>query len=174
MGYQWKQASRVHLDAELVGKAFEAIEQRDGNITPARVVDEARPENAPLHPAFEWDDTVAAETYRMEQAKYLIRMLVVTDVHPEQTEPVRGLVSVIIKPADEEEDAGEWKWPGAGKQCYVSTARALQDDVWRRQVLRQALWELSCWERRYQHLEELALLLTKVGQERLVAQEALV
>jgi len=41
------------------------------------VVDAARPHNSLLHRYFEWNDSVAAEKYRMEQARHLIKIIVV-------------------------------------------------------------------------------------------------
>ena len=49
-------------------------------ITPPMVVDAARPEQSPLHPAFEWRDDLAAEQYRLYQARSLIRTVQVDRV----------------------------------------------------------------------------------------------
>lgn len=49
------------------------IEKRFGTVTPRIVVDLARDENHPLHGEFEWRDGVAAEKFREEQARELIR-----------------------------------------------------------------------------------------------------
>lgn len=46
---------------------------RRGKLTPALVVDEARDPSHPLHPRFEWDDSIAGEAYRRQQAQELIR-----------------------------------------------------------------------------------------------------
>lgn len=55
-------------------EALKAIAKRDGGfLRPQAVVDEARAEESPLHGAFEWDDGVAAEKYRLDQAQRLIR-----------------------------------------------------------------------------------------------------
>ena len=43
----------------------------DGKLYPRAVVDAARPAGSPLHGSFEWDDSVAAESYRIEQARKL-------------------------------------------------------------------------------------------------------
>lgn len=48
-----------------------------GPVTASGVVDIARPDSAPLHPAFEWDDTKAGEQFRLVQARTLIRAVVV-------------------------------------------------------------------------------------------------
>jgi len=44
-----------------------------GVLTPEAVVDAARDSTHPLHSRFEWDDSVAAEKYRREQAHVLIQ-----------------------------------------------------------------------------------------------------
>lgn len=53
--------------------------QRLGRLQPPDVVEAARPEEAVLHPAFEWDDSTAAEEYRLEQARRLIRAVQVVE-----------------------------------------------------------------------------------------------
>ena len=45
----------------------------DGVLTPEIVVDVARDPAHPLHSRFEWDDSVAAEKYRRDQAHVLIQ-----------------------------------------------------------------------------------------------------
>lgn len=55
-------------------EALKAIAERNGGLLrPQAVVDEARDEKSPLHSAFEWNDGVAAERYRLDQAQRLIR-----------------------------------------------------------------------------------------------------
>ena len=63
------------VDAQTAGSELDRIRRRDGTIKPAVVVDEARPEEAPLHPAFEWRDPVAAEQWREHQATTLIKVV---------------------------------------------------------------------------------------------------
>jgi hypothetical protein len=57
---------------------LQAIYLDHGKLTPDIVVDEARPVDSPLHPRFEWDDTVAGEAWRREQAHRLIQSVRVT------------------------------------------------------------------------------------------------
>lgn len=52
------------------------LEIRDANggtLTPEVVVDAAREPDHPLHSRFEWDDSVAAEKYRRDQAHQIIQ-----------------------------------------------------------------------------------------------------
>lgn len=61
------------VDAQTVGDELHRIYQNNGELTAPLVVDEARPDDAPLHPAFEWNDEVAAELHREHQARTMIR-----------------------------------------------------------------------------------------------------
>lgn len=51
---------------------LQSIYDARGKLTPEVVVDEAREPSHPLHSRFEWDDSVAAEKWRHEQAHELI------------------------------------------------------------------------------------------------------
>lgn len=55
-----------------------AIREEHGRLTPKIVVEAARPENHPLHGSFEWDDSVAAQKWREDQAGWLIRHVKIT------------------------------------------------------------------------------------------------
>lgn len=57
---------------------LQAIYDRVGSLTPAVVVDEARPKNHPLHSRFEWDNAVAGHRYRLIQAHELIQSVKVS------------------------------------------------------------------------------------------------
>jgi hypothetical protein len=70
------------VDAQTAGSELDRIRRRDGTIRPDVVVDEARPEEAPLHPAFEWRDPVAAEQWREHQATTLIKVVRVVPAAP--------------------------------------------------------------------------------------------
>jgi len=77
MTYSFRDSIRRFDDSaispEVAGKELERIHSEHGTLRAQIVVDEARPKEAPLHPAFEWDDSVAAEYYRREQARSLIK-----------------------------------------------------------------------------------------------------
>jgi hypothetical protein len=70
-------------------------------------VDEARPEDAVLHPVFTWDDPVAAEKYREIEARTLIKRVRVICPEPTQEPVVRATVAMPtapIEPAMQEHD----------------------------------------------------------------------
>tara|TARA_R100000458_G_C8277613_1_gene253206 strand:- start:3795 stop:4382 length:588 start_codon:yes stop_codon:yes gene_type:complete len=83
--YQFKSGHYVSgVGPQDAGEELERINNKYGKTTPADVVDESRPDDAVLHPAFEWDDEIAAEEHRKTQARQLIRAVRI--VNPEKGE----------------------------------------------------------------------------------------
>jgi hypothetical protein len=70
------------------------VYERRGCLTPALVLDEARPVDSPLHARFEWDDTVAGERWRTVQAHELIQSVRVTYQKGETLKEVRAFHAV--------------------------------------------------------------------------------
>lgn len=78
------------LSADDAAAELARIREEQGRLTAESVIDAARPKEAPLHPAFEWDNKQAADNYRKEQARRLIRAVVrvETPITPEHREYV--------------------------------------------------------------------------------------
>ena len=57
---------------------LQEIRSKHGKLTPVLVVDEARDESSPLHHHFDWDNDDAAESWRKEQARLLIKSVRIT------------------------------------------------------------------------------------------------
>ena len=144
--YQWKASSFVAGDAQKAGEVCEMLERR-GNLTPKALVDESRDEKAPLHGMFEWDDELAAEKYREHQAGQIIRSIEV--VAKSDSKPVRAFVSLRV---------------GGSDRAYMSTEVALSRPDSRESVLKEALFELRAFERKYSRFEELADVIAAIRQ----------
>lgn len=87
--YGYRSGARISgVPPEVAGNELERIRAVKGSLVPTDVVNEARPEDAPLHPAFEWDDGVAAEQFRQQQARQLIRAVCVKSEDGENLDPV--------------------------------------------------------------------------------------
>ncbi len=71
---------------------LDRIAKTEGLLHPERVLEVAKDEDNPLHAYFLWDDTEAAELYRIHQARGLIRIYVVHA--PRVSRQVRAYVSV--------------------------------------------------------------------------------
>lgn len=73
--YQWNQnwPHRVaHTDINLVIEELDAIQSVYGNITPALIVESSKNKKSVLHNYFEWDNSVAADKWRFDQAVKLL------------------------------------------------------------------------------------------------------
>lgn len=78
-----------------------AVRSEKGELTPQTVVDVARDPDSPLHSRFEWDDSVAGEAYRRQQAQELIRRAKVVYKEAEDDGPPRlGRAFVAIPTAE--------------------------------------------------------------------------
>lgn len=74
-----KAASKA--DPDKIGQELEAIAAKaGGHLTPIAIVDAARDRKSVLHKHFEWDDAAAAEAYRLDQARSLVRCIHVENV----------------------------------------------------------------------------------------------
>jgi hypothetical protein len=66
-----------------VGQHLQEIYDDNGAITPQLVVETARDDEHPLHGHFVWDDTVAGELYRCNQAAQMIRRVTIRRTTPD-------------------------------------------------------------------------------------------
>jgi hypothetical protein len=142
MVYSWKPKVQIPIPAQVVGERIEQIRiQKGGNLTPSDIVSDARKDNSPLHPCFEWNDPAAAEKYRDDQARYLLRQIVVT-IQQEETESFTIRAFVNLK---------------NNNSCsYTSVLTAMGDPEKRLQIVQKAWDELKAWKSRYQEYKELA------------------
>jgi hypothetical protein len=74
-------------DAQKVGEAIESIKEREGNLTTELVVKYAKKKDNFLNKYFEWDDSVASEKWRLQQARMIVNHLIeVTIIRKEEVE----------------------------------------------------------------------------------------
>jgi hypothetical protein len=118
-------------------------EAHDGILRATDVVDAARPEGSPLHSQFDWNDDEAADKWRLEQARRLIRVCVTTIPHGENEYRVRAFVSL----------APDRQGEGGG---YRRITAVVAERGMRAQLLEDALAELQSFEEKYRSLKELA------------------
>jgi len=91
MIYAWKRG--VPADAQVVGATLERIEQRAGLVTPELLVTECGPKEHELHHLFTWNDREAAKLRRLDEARYILRSLVVKTPHDGEVLPVRAYLA---------------------------------------------------------------------------------
>ena len=73
--YGWKIGSQIKIDAQSAGLELMKIGEK---ITPQKVVAFAKKNrNSELNKFFEWDDKVASNLYRLDQARFLLRCITI-------------------------------------------------------------------------------------------------
>lgn len=84
---RWKVQGLYKGDAQ---KVADEILTLGDSVEPSAVVEKAKDENTELHKCFEWRDDIAAEKYRIYQARQLMCNLVVVEQEKKEAqEPVR-------------------------------------------------------------------------------------
>lgn len=96
-------------------KCAEEIMEIGEDAHPSQVLEKARDENTELHKCFIWDDAVAAEKYRLNQARKVLQFLVIAEEkEPEDRPEIRFFyktdkesgykpVELVVKKQDEYE-----------------------------------------------------------------------
>lgn len=140
---------RYHkVSAQVVGEMLEEMHNKGIEVTPEVLLDASRDVNSPTHCEFEWDDTVAAEKYRVEQARNLIsHVRIVREDSEPQDYKERGFVPV----------------PG-GRNVYVPLQTALEKEEYKEHLLKQARNDTEIFLAKYRRLEELAAVTTAMTE----------
>lgn len=127
----WKVNGIFKADANKVYSEMLEIKE----ITPQSVLERARDEKSELHKCFEWNDNVAAEAYRKQQAGNIIRMLYV--VPREEEAPTVRVLS------------------RTSETVYQPTRLFVKNQNEYEDLLKRALSELESFKRKYSTLSEL-------------------
>lgn len=146
MIYKFAEGSIHTVSAQVVGPILDQM-GRKGILTPKNVVDEARPEDSPLHPEFEWDDAIAAEKWREKQAHLLI-------IHTIKIEEPESSSSIPIKAFHVTVE----------KSHYEPIDIIMKDETKRSVLLENAKRELISFKKKYSTLSELANVFMAIDQ----------
>lgn len=128
--------------AQVAGEVCEALTKTEAGLTPQTLLDASRDESAPLHDEFEWNDEIAAEGYRRQQAQSIIQNIVIVSSTEEQQETVvRSFVSI---PKHTERNA------------YVPINVVLGNESMKEGLLDYAKREMKSFIAKYSQLKQLA------------------
>lgn len=116
---------------------------------PEQIVEKARDPESELHKCFIWDDKIAAEKWRLEEARHIVRLLVIDkqDEEPDD-EPIRVFFKV-----NNEYDTG-----------YKQTSLIFRNEDEYKALLRQAKAELEAFKRKYKTLTELEAVFDAIDE----------
>ena len=136
-----------------IGEALTKISAvNGGHLVPAAVVDAARDTKSVLHRHFEWNDKAAAEKFRLDQARSLIRC-----IHVESEDTEIGATRAFLSIRDK------------SGVSYRTIADVLNSADLQQRLLAQAEKDLLAFEARYQNLEDICSLI-RAARERLAVR----
>ena len=134
--YKYRINGIVKAPAEVTGEVCQNIINEEGTVTPKKLVDVSRPKDAPLHDEFEWNDDVAAEKYREEQARQIIKNIVIIDFVPTDTR----------------------------QHEYVTIDTALNNADWRNNLIESAKRDMLSFIHKYKRLGELNKIIADMNE----------
>lgn len=144
-----KWASQRNLNRHDPEKVLDALQdllrKHDGRLTPGIVVKAARSKRSQLHLCFDWDDAVAADKWRLTQARSLLCCL-------EERCADDEFRPLVVHTADDD------------GPCYQQRARVASSPILMEATLAEAVQQLRGFQRRYSHLSELGKVLTAINE----------
>ena len=143
--YSWKSGTSFPVPAQVAANTIQKLQRTLGQeaITAQDLLNASRNDNAPLHPCFEWDDTVAAELYRRDQARKIINSIEINFIKDDNT-PVATRLFINIQPVIRQ--------PGE----FAALNTVLKNPDYRKIALGNALSELRSFQHKYELYQELA------------------
>ena len=162
--YEWKFRS-MGISAQAAGEFLETLsQQHNGRLTPQIIVDAARDENSLIHPCFQWNDSIAAEEHRKQQARQLMGNLIVVHDTGNRQIRTRSRVNIEITREPEEPTTAETPAcvPPRRERFYLSVQDVMHDPESRDYLLDQARREIASYRRKYATLNELSLLFSAI------------
>lgn len=153
MVYQWSGYS-YKVPAQVVGDELEQIEARNGAITKEIIVDAARPKDSVLHRIFEWDDAIAGENWRKQQAKMMLSALhIIVETKDENEQPQNISVRAYANATDE----------GTKRTAvYVFTPHAMGQSDTRDTIIANAKRELAEFANKYRIYSEFGAVIAAI------------
>ena len=143
--YSWGDGYKPNMDANIVGSVVEEIEAEYGSVTKEILLEKSRPEDSATHSLFEWDDSKAAENYRLDCSRRIIGNLrVVYTKSDDEQVPIKAFVNV-----------SEF----TDKARYRNVEVVLLEEDARENYLKRIRKELESFIQRNKHIEELADIL---------------
>lgn len=137
----WKIKGIFKADAD---KVYEEISELP-SVTPQQVYERAKDPESELYKCFEWDNDVCAEKWRLQQARQIIQLLVVTPRQKEE-QPIR-IFQISSK-----------------RNEYKENSFFLQNQDEYKTLLKRAKEELQSFKRRYKMLSELEVIFDAIDE----------
>ena len=131
--------------AQVYGEFLWQIREENGDtLSPHTVVEKAKPRTSPIHDFFEWNNGVAAEKYRIWQARNLIGRIEIVVESDGEKDQIRAFHNITVKETEDGRERG-----------YVTITDIKQNQEYLEIVLENALNEIKSWQKRYSQYKRL-------------------
>lgn len=140
MVYEWKSGSRIKGNAQESGELFKQLSETKDGLTAETLLEANKPETAPLHNDYEWNDEKAAHEWRLHQSRHFINSLAVKVVSEDaaETETIVRAFHIADEPSH-----------------YEPITAIIKEKTKYEQLLQTAYSELQAFRRKYSVLKEL-------------------
>ena len=138
-------AGYTDAQAETIGRRLEQLGQSSyRDISPGKIIADARKKSSPLNQFFEWDDSEAAARYRLWQARNIVNHLQIVIKTGSREIETKAYHSVVV---------GQQEGEVRVYRPTMSMKGPTEGEI-RRQVLDSARRELASWRKRYAEYED--------------------
>jgi len=152
----WKKGSTFKVDPRRAYDEIERVNGLFGGFAPdGQLVEASKNPDAVLHSLFDWNDSSAAQKYRLNTEKRIKRSLVAVYRSTQQVpqpQPVRVYPRARVLAPDDK----------TSQRLWVSTFAMLQDPEGRGQLLENARRDLQIFADKYRQLDELSSVLDPI------------
>ena len=138
-------------DIEKITNELTQISQKDG-LTAENVVNNAKNKASPLHRFFEWDNSIAAQEWRLQQARVLINVIKVKIMIDGSQKSVGAFENIKITI-----DGGSFRE-------YKPTIEILSNLGYRKQMMLKAIGEIKYWQEKYNIFKEFNPIFNEINK----------
>lgn len=147
MVYEWKSGSRIKGNAQESGELFKQLSETKDGLTAETLLEANKPETAPLHNDYEWNDEKAAHDWRLHQSRHFINSIAINIAEEGETEIVVRAFHITTE-----------------ESKYEPITAIIKEESKYNKLLQTALAELEAFKRKYSTLIELATVFEEIGK----------
>jgi hypothetical protein len=132
--------------------------KNEAGLTANAILGAAKKKNNVLHDLFDWDNTEAAEKWRLHQARMLINEVKIII----NTKEYYAFENLSISVEESETD---------NNREYVSHDEIITNEDLRKQIIQKALESLIYWRNKYSHYSEFKSIITEIDRVNVILQQ---
>ena len=141
----------IKRDMKKISEEIIKIAENRG-LTAENVVESARNKGSSLHRFFEWDDTLAAEEWRLQQARVLIHTIKIKITMDGDLKMIRAFENIKVT------------IDGDSFREYKPTIEILSNLEYRQQMIIKAIGEVKYWQEKYALFKEFNPIFNKIKE----------